>query len=325
MLGDRFDGGALSGPEGASPRCWATVITLRQLHYFVTVADEGQMTSAATRLYLAQPALSQSISQLEQQLGVQLLVRHSRGVSLTPGGAAFLEKARAAVHAATEAELLARSLVRADTGVLALGFVGSLPMVDAPELFAAFVADSPEVEVLFRELPFPTRDAAAWIDGVDMALCYCPTPHPDVESRPLRSEPRVIVAAHGHPLTHRRELTVAEVLDEAFPGLDPSVDVTWGGYWSLDDHRAARARSLTADRCSTPEELAATVVSGRAITAASASRADKLLATLDGLTTIPLLDADPVQLCLVWRRANRNPSVQAFLDAASLADGAEGG
>jgi len=301
------------------------MITLRQLHYFVTVADEGQMTGAATRLYLAQPALSQAISQLEQQLGVQLLVRHPRGVSLTPAGDAFLEKARAAVLAASEAELLARSLVRAKSGVLALGFVGSLPMVDAPELFSAFVGASPEVEVVFRELPFPTRDPAAWIEGVDIALCYSPTPHSGVSSARLRTEPRVLVAAEGHRLAGNGTLSVHDVLDETFPGMHPSVDAAWAGYWSLDDHRGARAGAVTADRCSTPEELIATVMSGRAITAAAASRAAKMLATLSGLATIGLADADPVELCLVWRSGNRNPSARAFLDtAASLTDGVGG-
>ena len=74
-----------------------------QLRYFVTVAEDGQMTRAARRLHIAQPALSQAISQLEAELGIELLVRHPRGVTLTPAGEAFLPKARAVVASEQDA------------------------------------------------------------------------------------------------------------------------------------------------------------------------------------------------------------------------------
>ncbi len=74
-------------------------LDLRQFLYFVTVVEEGQITRAATRLHVAQPALSQAIAKLEDSVGVRLLERHARGVTPTPAGAAFLEKARAALTA----------------------------------------------------------------------------------------------------------------------------------------------------------------------------------------------------------------------------------
>src|SRR5438874_8288597 len=95
-----------------------------QLRYFVTVAEEGQITRAARKLHLAQPALSQAIAQLESELGLELLERQPHGVTLTADGEAFYEKARVALAAATEALQTAQSLARAQKGMLTLGFLG---------------------------------------------------------------------------------------------------------------------------------------------------------------------------------------------------------
>ena len=81
---------------------------LRQLRYFVMVAEEGQITRAASRLHVAQPALSQAIAQLEARLGVALFVRHARGMTLTPAGEAYLEAARTAVTAVADADRAAQ-------------------------------------------------------------------------------------------------------------------------------------------------------------------------------------------------------------------------
>ncbi len=98
-----------------------------QLHYFVTVAQEGQITRAARKLHIAQPALSQAIAQLETDLGLKLLERHARGVTLTEAGEKFLEKARVAVAADRDALQTAQSLARAQTGVIEFGFLGTPP------------------------------------------------------------------------------------------------------------------------------------------------------------------------------------------------------
>src|SRR5450631_1288758 len=93
----------------------------RQLEYFVAVADEGQITRVAAKLHIAQPALSQAISQLETEMGVKLLERHPRGVSLTAAGEMFYPKARAVVDRETEAASVAHSLRRASSGTIELG------------------------------------------------------------------------------------------------------------------------------------------------------------------------------------------------------------
>src|SRR5476651_335290 len=113
------------------------------LRYFVAVADEGQITQAARRLFIAQPALSQAISQLESELGLRLLDRHARGVTLTGAGEAFLTKARAAVDSEREVRRTAESLARAERGVLEVGFIGPPPSMTEIDLMTSFSQANP--------------------------------------------------------------------------------------------------------------------------------------------------------------------------------------
>src|ERR1700751_5984774 len=117
-----------------------------QLRYFVAVAEEGQITRPAKKLYIAQPALSQAIAQLESELGLQLLERHAKGVRLTAAGEAFLEKARVAVETEREVSLTLEPLARAAKGLLEIGFIAPPPPLIAHELLIAFAAAHPDCQ-----------------------------------------------------------------------------------------------------------------------------------------------------------------------------------
>jgi DNA-binding transcriptional LysR family regulator len=289
--------------------------SLRHLRYFVTVAEEGQMTRAASKLHIAQPALSQAVAQLESQFGVGLLQRHARGVSLTPAGEVFFEKARAALAAVADADLAAQSHSRADGGRVEWGFSGWPPMVQAPELFAAFSAAHPDADVSFRELSWPRGSTAAWLEPVDVALCFSPTPDPEVELLVLRAEPRVVLAAASHPLARKDELSVTEVLDETFCGSHPALEPVRAGFWRLDDHRGGPGRA-TVGEATNAQETIAVVVSGKAITTAPASAAPTIQAAMPSIAAIPLRDADATVLALVWHKDNPNPLVDTIIATA---------
>jgi len=162
---------------------------LCQLRYFVAVAEEGQMTAAAQKLHLPQPALSQAIARLEGQLGVDPLRRNHLGVTLTPAGGVILTKERAAIGASDDAALAACSLAHAGRGVLRFGFVGIPPSEKGPGLFARFHASHAGSAIAFRELGFPSCSTAAWPLDVDIALCFSPTPQPHRAGVPLGSYP----------------------------------------------------------------------------------------------------------------------------------------
>jgi DNA-binding transcriptional LysR family regulator len=299
------------------------------LEYFVAVAEEGQMTRAARRLDVAQPALSQAIAQLEAEFGLKLLDRHARGVSLTPAGMALYEKARIAVEANEDAARTARSLGRSQSGTIEFGFVGSPPGLDSPRALEAFAERYPEIELHYRELPFPTVPTARWLADVDVAACHQPPPDPEVWFQPLRSEPRMILAPRRHPLSSREELTVADVLDETFIGLDPSIDPEWAGFWSLDDHRGSVPARSTGDAAANPQEVLAALAMSDAIAVVPSSVAGVILNVLTGVVPIPLIDAEPSQIVLAGHRGRHNPLVGTLVafaagDETAAPPGAEG-
>jgi DNA-binding transcriptional LysR family regulator len=293
-----------------------------QLRYFVTVADEGQITRAAAKLHIAQSALSQAMAQLESELGVRLLERHARGVTLTAAGEMFLAKARLALAAAIDAAQTAQSLAQAAKGAVEVGFMGSPPTLHAPKLFAAFAGAHPDAQLSFRELTLPRAPTTSWLEDVDVAFCHPPAADPGVHVQAFRLEPRVVVAPRSHPLARRSELNVAEVLDETFLGFHPSVEPVWAGFWSLDDHRGEPPPHTTADTALTSTELVAIIASGRAVTTVPACQAATILNILPDVVAIPLRDAHPAVLALVWRDDNHNPLVEALV--AFAGDVAEG-
>jgi LysR family transcriptional regulator, hca operon transcriptional activator len=284
-----------------------------QLRYFVTVAEEGQVTSAAKKLDLAQPALSQAISQLEAELGLQLLERHARGVRLTVEGKEFLPKARAAVQSEQDAEREARSLA-AGEGTLEVGFVGPPPTINASQLFSAFQRAHREVEVSFRDLPFPRGSTGHWLGSVDVAFCHRPDLDPTVQVKPVRAEPRALVAHKSHPLAAQKELPVEAVLDQTFISYHPAVQAAWAGFHSLDDHRGGPPGSVTADHVATSLQMLGILSTGRAVAAVPACDARIAASVLPDVVAIPLIDADPAILSLVCHASACPPLVRALLD-----------
>jgi DNA-binding transcriptional LysR family regulator len=299
------------------------------LQYFVTVADEGQITRAARRLHIAQPALSQAIAQLEAAVGVKLLERHPRGVSLTPAGSQFYAKAKLAVAAGQDAMQTAESLARAQASTIEFGFLGAPPGLDSPRALGQFALAQPSVEIRYRELPFPTAPTAAWIAGVDVAVCHRPPDDRDVWMELLRLEPRVLLAPRSHRLAAECELHVADVLGETFIGLHPDVEREWAGFWSLDDHRGAPPSQITRDRASTPQEVLASLSVRDAITAVPASVAGVIASVLPSVVAITLLDASPSSIMLVGHTRRTNPAVDALLafarEAGELAQAGRAG
>ena len=290
------------------------------LRYFVAVADEGQMTRAAKKLAIAQPALSQAISQLEAELGLTLLERHPRGVRLTAAGSAFLEKARAVVASEESVRHTAESLARTSQGRLAVGFVGPPPTLAHATLFAAFSLAWPQAQLSLHDLPFPNGPTKAWLDEVDVAVCHAPRAEDGIEMAPIRSDPRVLVVRRGHSLAAQERLAPEDVLDETFISYDPSVQADWAGFHSLDDHRGAPPARTTGDHARTSLQMLGVLASSSAVTTLPSVDAQFVSNVVADLAMIPITDVAPAAVSLVWHANEEHPLVLALAELASSPD-----
>src|SRR4051812_22795082 len=125
---------------------------LRELTAFVAVAEEGGMSAASRRLHISQPALSQTVSSLERQLGVKLLERSSTGVRPTEAGAALLAEARAILARHDQALRRMAEFTTEGGGVLRLGVPMELPPPLLQRTLEKFAVDCPDTRVMPRHL-----------------------------------------------------------------------------------------------------------------------------------------------------------------------------
>jgi LysR family transcriptional regulator, benzoate and cis,cis-muconate-responsive activator of ben and cat genes len=150
---------------------------LRHLRYFLAVGEALNLTRAAAQLRVAQPALSRQIQDLEDEIGVDLLRRGSRGVMLTPEGRFFLEEVRDLLKRTDESVDKVRALVRGEYSELHIGYRGiAMAVVDMlPQALAAFQKAAPGVKVLLHELSFDDLIAGLRNATLELAIVLQPT------------------------------------------------------------------------------------------------------------------------------------------------------
>ncbi len=144
---------------------------LRHLRYFVAVAEALNFTKASARLRVAQPALSRQMTDLEDEIGVDLMKRSPRGVTLTAEGRLFLDEVRELLKRADESVEKVRALARGEYGELHVGYAPSPTVEILPPALAAFQKAVPRVKVLLHDLSSDELIAGAEIDHVGKAGC----------------------------------------------------------------------------------------------------------------------------------------------------------
>jgi DNA-binding transcriptional LysR family regulator len=182
-------------------------LELRQLRYFVAVAEELHFRRAAARLHISQPPISQQIRQLEQELGCRLLQRTRRRVELTAAGEAFMRDARALLHELDGAVETARRIDAGHSGRLRVSFVGSALLSIVPIAVQRFRAARPDVEIVLRERSTVDQLRAVTDGLTDIGLIRPPIEAVGRLSTELvLREPTVAALPVDHPLAELRRI-----------------------------------------------------------------------------------------------------------------------
>jgi len=188
---------------------------LRLLPVFVAVAEELHFGRAADRVQMTQPAVSQQITRLEQQLRLQLFERTTRSVRLTPAGSAFLERARAALAEAEAAVAEAQAVTAHHKGLLRLAVDVDVPQQVHDELRAGQRAH-PDIRILtdVRDYPIALEELAR--GNYDAVLGWVGDFAHDLTWEVVRRVPLDIVMSVAHPLARSTALTRAQVSEHPF-------------------------------------------------------------------------------------------------------------
>ena len=187
---------------------------LRQLRYFLAIADKLSFTQAAEYLRVTQPTLSHQIKALEVEIGSKLFDRVRRKVYLTPSGHTLREYAQEALHATSSAKIAISELEGLVRGTLVIGVIETLSGSLLPPLLAKFSRLYPGIHVTVRQMPSGQLEAQLDKGNLDLGIAYSPTATNKIVAEKLFDEPLVLVVDAKHRLAKKKRIQLAELDDE---------------------------------------------------------------------------------------------------------------
>jgi DNA-binding transcriptional LysR family regulator len=199
---------------------------------------------------------------------------------------------------------------------LRVAFDAGLPLARWSPLFQVLRLEQPGVKIEWQPMGFPTPGRSV-LDGVDIGLFVQPPPEPGLDGLDVETSQMVVTMAVGHRLAAQKEIRVADILDEAFPG-GPNLHAAWTAFWTLDEQRGGPP-TFTDDPVENAEDGLEVVAAGRAIATIPASLAGGL--AHPGVVALPVVDGPPVVTRLVWRSGDENPIVQCLVSIAEAMAG----
>jgi DNA-binding transcriptional LysR family regulator len=292
-----------------------TNVGLRHLRAFVVLAEELHFARAAVRLHMSQPALSQTIRQLERGTGLRLLIRTTRHVELTAEGADVRDAALEVLAQFDQLMERARETAAGSRGQLCVGYIIGAAVDIVPRLLRVHAGRCPDVVVRTTEFDF-SQPAVGLDDGRShVAIIRPPIDLPGAELMTLVSEPRVACLPESHPLAGRLQVSIQELLDEpiiAAPGEGP-----WRDYWLCCEYRDG-APPPVVDEAATFEAEFQAVASGRgiSITADAAAR----FYARPGLRFPRIADIPPCEVAVALP-PDPTPAARAFAAIAAATRG----
>src|ERR1051326_6548071 len=291
---------------------------LRHLRYFVAVAEEENVSRAALKLHVSQPALSRQIRDLEDELGFLLLERTAKSVRLTEAGRAFVTEARAVLQRAEDAVKAARNIAHVGAGELHVGYAPSLTARILPQTLRAFQAESPNVRVRLHD--FSTEEMIAGLrEGklqIALVVRLAAAMLSGLRFEELSSDSICLAVAPKHPLAGRRTVTLPEAATE------PLITYSRKDYPEAHEHLAAMFATVNrkpriAEEHDSVSSLIAAVEAGNGVAIVPESLACTAGPRLKLLPFSPALA--PLVVGAAWAKHGLTAAAERFLSCARKA------
>jgi LysR family cyn operon transcriptional activator len=179
---------------------------IRQLRYFLDIAQTEHLTQSAQNLFVTQSTLSHGLRQLEDELGVKLFDRVGRGLKLSQAGAAFRTYAGRALQEIEVGRMALAEMTGLQSGTLTVGVIPTFLNTLVPATVAAFSATYPKVRVVVRDLRADPIEELLMAGQLDVGIAFHPTEREEIETEPLFDERMLLVVGSTHPLMQTNSL-----------------------------------------------------------------------------------------------------------------------
>jgi DNA-binding transcriptional LysR family regulator len=303
------------GQDGAScSRKGFEPMDFRRLQYFLTVAQEGSFHRASTRLNIAQPALSRQVRELERDLDVQLFVRSTKGVRLSPAGEVLCAETERLLPQVDVARDRVKRAQAGQFGRVRIAFTSVA--ADSRFAVAAFAAARramPDVDFNLVVLKSEAQLKELSSDRLDIGLLYRRGPlPPDIAFQDLRTDSYLLAVPAGHHLIGRPRLKLADLNGEDFVFAPRSEWPLSYSEWMTLAQRGGLVPNIVLEAQS--EAMFLNVVAeGLAIGFANSSLPQRR--PFEGVVYLELEDLDtPLRLSAIWKRERETPPVRLFVD-----------
>lgn len=285
---------------------------MKQLEYFIAVAEELHFGRAAKRVHIEQPPLSRQIRALEEALGAPLFLRDKRRVALTEEGAYFLAEARAILERMRLAEATVRAMAMGEEGILRIGFVTPVLHTPFSGAIREFGADAPGVRLSLKHESTTEQIERLRSGRLHMGFLR-PYAHDlsGLSTRPFWREPYVLVMPAGHPLAQLAEVPLKKLAGEPLIMFPRFVNQSLHDAIMAVFHGAGVSPNIVQEVMESQATITLVAAGlGLALMPMSVRREERA-----GLAYRPVTDGlPPVEITIAWLKGRKTPMMRRFLD-----------